>query len=203
MTTKSEVYLGTNVLKVVSEVSKFRIFYFKEFPYLYHGNLGYEEAYFREFSVDPLAYVDIVRSSSGELIGIGTGIPLKSSADILKDTETLFSEYGLVPSEYFYVGEIIIGHQFREKGLGRNILRRTENFAIRQGFGKTTFATVVRSPIDPRRPPNYVDPDSLWQAWGYSKSQLMFYYHWPTLMENGHIEDVENEMTFWMKDLKA
>ena len=42
---KSVVYTGNSIKEIIPDLAKLRIEVFHEFPYLYEGNLAYEENY--------------------------------------------------------------------------------------------------------------------------------------------------------------
>lgn len=193
-----ERYIGAEVQRVVQEVSRYRIKYFKEFPYLYAGTMEYEAEYFREFATDPNAYVELIRDKGG-IVGLATGIPLCSDSDILKDTQELFKKNNKSQTEFFYIGEIIIDETYRNKGLSRILLDNIEQFAREKGFEMLTLATVVRDVNDPRCPLGYKSSDHVWEKQGYKKTSMIFEYHWPTITISGEVEDLLNPMVFWIK----
>ncbi|RYZ75995.1 MAG: GNAT family N-acetyltransferase, partial [Proteobacteria bacterium] len=103
----------------VRDVAAFRLKYFKDFPYLYHGTDVYEAAYLQHFCQNPKAILVRVLGDSGELVGISTGLPLVTTSGI--GDEALFTAAGHDPSTYFYYGEVILDHEFRGFGITKTV----------------------------------------------------------------------------------
>ena len=66
---------GSDVLNVLDELAHLRIQVFREFPYLYDGDLTYERDYLQTYADSPNAVVVIARNQ-GRVIGASTGLPL-------------------------------------------------------------------------------------------------------------------------------
>lgn len=193
-------YFGNEVIPYIRRISDFRIKYFKEFPYCYEGNYEYEYEYFKGFSQDDKSLV-IELSDKEKIIALSTAMPLVSSADILKDAELAFQNVGLNPANYYYLGEIIVDEFSRSQGIAKLVLEKNEEVAKELGFKKMCLSVVVRREDDLRRPANYKSSDSVWEKNGYIKQNIYIDYHWPTILEDGKVEDISNEMVFWTKDI--
>lgn len=194
-------YMGFQVSPHVDEISKFRIKYFREYPYLYDGNMEYEREYFEGFMKDPNALVITASNNNEKIVGVITGLPLKSDADILKTTEEKFLEIGENPSRYFYIGELIVDGQYRDKGVAAALLIAAESFAKSSGFDLITFSMVVREKDHPLKPLGYIGLEAACERNGYKRNHIVIEHHWPTIFADGSVKDVNNKMEFWVKEL--
>lgn len=69
------VLKGAQIVKYLEEVVKFRLKVFREYPYLYDGNLDYEKEYFKDFANNPRAMVILVTRGE-KTVGVATSIAL-------------------------------------------------------------------------------------------------------------------------------
>lgn len=196
-----ESFSGNSILEHIHEVADFRIKYFKDFPYLYEGNLKYEEDYLRGYAADEKSILVKVHDEAGNLSAVSTALPLITPSDILTDAPKMFSEIGYSPEEFFYYGEIILDYKSRGKGLSRQIFDIQDNYARNYGFSKVAIATVVREENDPRKPSDYLSSDPVWKNLGFEKTPILFEYHWPTIHADGTVKDIQNPMIYWIKSL--
>lgn len=193
--------VGSEILNYVEEIASFRIRYFKDFPYLYSGNLAYEAAYLKGYSNDERSLLILVTNQDGNLVGVSTSLPLSTNSSILDGTGELFKRCGFNPAEYFYYGEIILDYSIRGKGLSRQILEIQDRYSISRGFTKVTLATVVRESSDVRMPDMYSSTDEIWTKLGYELTQIKFEYAWPTIQKDGSVLEQLNPMVYWVKKL--
>ena len=198
---KIEVYTGKAISEHISEVAEFRIRYFHDFPYLYAGNLEYESEYLAGYAKDPASILVKIRDEGGKLLGVSTGLPLATDADILEGAVEMFTGAGLVPKDYYYYGEIILDYSIRRRGFSRRVYSLQDAFAQARGFSKVAIATVVRDAGDPRRPADMADADIVWKGLGFAKTGIEFEYHWPTLESDGTVVDRLNPMVYWTREL--
>ncbi len=196
----SNIYYGREVTPHIKRISDFRIKYFKEFPYCYEGNYEYEYEYFKGFSQDTKSLV-IELLENQKIIALSTAMPLVSNADILKEAVNEFRKFGFNPEEFYYLGEIIVDKNNRNQGLGKLMLEKNEEVALKLGFKKMCLSVVVREQGDPRRPNNYKSSDSVWAINGYVKQNIFINYHWPTMLADGAVKDIDNKMVFWTKEI--
>ena len=62
---------------------------FKEYPYLYYGTMAAEKNYMMLYTTDAKATLALAYDDN-KIIGISTGIPLLSNADIINDCPNFF-----------------------------------------------------------------------------------------------------------------
>jgi len=198
---KIEVYTGRAISEHIFEVAEFRIRYFRDFPYLYAGNLGYESEYLAGYAKDSSSILVKISDEGGKLLGVSTGLPLATDADILEGAVEMFVNAGLAPKDYYYYGEIILDYSIRGHGFSRCVYSLQDSYAHARGFSKVAIATVVRDAGDPRRPVDMADAVVVWKGLGFTKTGIEFDYHWPTIESDGAVLDRLNPMVYWTRGL--
>lgn len=178
----------------VSELGVLRMRVFAEFPYLYDGDLEYEENYLETYFKAKSALIGVVRAD-GKLIGMTSAVSLMEEEESFRRP---FINEGHDPEEYFYFGESLLLPEYRSLGLGRWFMDIRLKKARALSYRYACFCRVVRSPDDPRRPQGYRDLDSFWSALGFSPMSLSTTYQWKELGEDAQSAKT---MEFWRKEL--
>lgn len=178
-------------------VAALRIGIFREWPYLYHGDIAYEREYLEAYagsndSVFVLAFDDET------MIGASTGLPL---ADDSAEFRAPFESRGLDAGKVFYLGESVLLPAYRGCGFGHAFFDHREAHARSLGrFDTTAFCAVDRDADDPRRPAEHRGNEAFWTKRGYIRQEGMaMRLRWN---EAGH-GDLEHALTFWMRPLAA
>ncbi|MBC7753631.1 MAG: hypothetical protein H7Z71_05300 [Moraxellaceae bacterium] len=196
-----EIYNGKEIEQHLEEIAGFRIKYFKDYPYLYAGDLFYEKNYLNGYICDPKSM--LIRILLNEkVVGISTSIPLLTSSDILTEAESDFDKAALKPEQFYYYGEVILDYSVRGSGLVKVIYDLQDKHAVKSGFSKACIATIVRSQNDSRKPNNYKEADLVWSSLGFKQTDITFKYGWPTIQQDGSVKDFENVMVYWIKNLE-
>ncbi|MEE4379734.1 MAG: GNAT family N-acetyltransferase [Candidatus Competibacteraceae bacterium] len=187
---------GREVSPYLSELARLRIAVFREYPYLYEGDLEYEATYLRAYSQSPES-VFVLAQDGEQIIGISTGLPL-SQADA--EFVAPFVEQGYTPETVFYFGESVLLSAYRGQGIGVRFFEEREAFVqARQRFRYCAFCAVARPEDHPARPANYQPLDQFWRNRGYTQyPQLKTLYPWRDL---GESEETLKPMIFWIKSL--
>ena len=143
---------------------------FREWPYLYDGDVAYETQYLQRYTTCPDFLLNPCaggrRSSRGSLHGPTPG------ADLSAEFKTPFEAAGEPVSAYFYCGESVVSPAFRGHGLGKNLLRRARSPcphpppAIRH---HTCFCAIERPLPDTRRPPAHRELHGFWKRLAYKR----------------------------------
>jgi len=185
---------GQELQQYIADLAQLRIEVFRDFPYLYDGDLDYEENYLQTYVSCPQAV--IVLALDGEkVVGASTGIPMQyESAEFIQP----FAEHGLDPKKIFYCAESVLKKQYRGLGLGVRFFEERESHARELGgFDYFSFCCVQRADDHPLRPDNYVPLDKFWNKRGYNKHpELSTSYTWKDINE---AEECPKSMTFWLK----
>lgn len=191
-------YAGSDISPYLQEVARLRIGVFREFPYLYEGELTYEEKYLAAYAKSPQSLFVLAIDETGAVVGASTGIPMHDA-----DTEFRkpFERAGWDIAQIFYFGESVLDASHRGKGIGVAFFEHRERYARELGLRWCTFCAVDRCADDPRRPPDYAPLDGFWQRRGYAaQPALQTSFRW---REVGQNEDTLHAMTFWTRDLEA
>lgn len=185
---------GQSLIDYIPELARLRIEVFRDFPYLYDGDLAYEEKYLQTYINCPESV--IVLAFDGDLIvGASTAIPLKYETEEVKRP---FVEHGYDPDTVFYCGESVLNKAYRGRGVGVRFFEEREAHAeALGGFEHICFCCVERPADHPRRPADYVPLDRFWNKRGYVKHpELMTTYQWKDLDDD---QETPKPMTFWLK----
>lgn len=186
-------YSGEALKPFIAELARLRILVFRDFPYLYDGDLAYEEKYLQTYVQCPDSVI-VLAFDGDKIIGASTAIPLKYETDEVKKP---FVENGYNPDEIFYCGESVLDKNYRGLGIGvRFFEHREAHAADLGGFKHITFCCVERPLDHPRRPADYVPLDKFWNKRGYIKHpELKTTYTWKDLDDT---EETPKPMTFWL-----
>ena len=198
--TDIKIYTGENILPYIDFIAQLRIVTFKEFPYLYQGNLEYEKKYLSGYSSTENSMIAIAWIDN-KIAGISTGIPLISDSDIVAGAKDLFIKHQINPENYYYYGETIILPKYRGLGLSKKIFSAQDKKAKDLGFHYACMMTVIREMNHPLIPSDYKSPEPLWRKLGFAKNGLKATFNWPTICSDSSINDMPNDLEFWVKDI--
>ncbi len=187
---------GNQLEAYIHDLARLRIEIFRDFPYLYDGNLDYESHYLRTYIQSPDSVI-VIAFAGEQVVGAATAVPLKHETDEVKQP---FIEKGFNPDDIFYLGESVLQKPYRGQGIGVRFFAEREAHAYRIGhFTQAAFCAVERPPDHPRCPRNYQPLDEFWRRRGYTKhSELQTTFTWQDLDES---TQSPKSMVFWLKSL--
>jgi GNAT superfamily N-acetyltransferase len=190
---KVEAYTGAAVTPLLPHLARLRVEVFREFPYLYDGDLGYEENYLRIYAETPGAAVIVARDGE-RVVGASTCLPMAAEAGTVQKP---FIDAGIDISSIFYFGESVLEAAYRGRGIGVAFFHAREAQAT--GYAMTTFCAVQRPAGHPLRPKNYVDLHEFWRHRGYRpRPELVCTMSW---LDVGEAQSTPKTLQFWTKDL--
>lgn len=191
-----QTFTGNDLDKHIPDLAQLRIEVFREFPYLYNGNMDYEAKYLRTYTLSPGSVI-VIAFADQQVIGASTAIPLIHETP---EIQRPFIENNIDPHNVFYLGESVLRKQYRGQGIGVRFFQEREAHAQRIGnFTWAAFCAVERPLDHPRRPDNYQPLDQFWQHRGYSKHpELHTTLSWQDLDET---TVSPKPMVFWLKKL--
>ncbi|MEL7082475.1 MAG: GNAT family N-acetyltransferase [Pseudomonadota bacterium] len=166
MTTTPEVRIlkGEEVEQYLDDLALLRIQVFREWPYLYDGNLVYERRYMASYRNNPDAVL-IAAFDQGKLVGASTGTPLMAHAS---EFATPLEGRGIDMERSFYCAESILLPDYRGQGLGHSFFDVREAHARELGMKASIFCAVTRPDDHPDRPDRYRPLDPFWKKRGYT-----------------------------------
>ena len=106
-------FKGTHSLAYIDKLAELRIKVFREYPYLYQGNLDYEKNYLRTYVTCKEAIIVIVKDGN-EVVGVSTAIPLEFETP---ECQKPFIEQNLPLNKIFYFGESVLLPPYRANGI--------------------------------------------------------------------------------------
>jgi GNAT superfamily N-acetyltransferase len=184
----------------VQLLSEMRIKAFKEFPYLYVGNvkddLYYTSCYTMKHGLLVLAFQD------DNIIGIYSAMPMNTPTCFLEDWSRHLAAEGIDVNKCFYAGELIVDPAFQQRGIGFQLFKRLVLEVDQLGYDTLAGVTVIRPKDHPQRPKDYYDSDAIWIKYGYKKLAMVIPCTYPTLQEDGSVKDVANDFACVILDVK-
>lgn len=187
-------FTGDQLGAYLDDVARLRIEVFRDFPYLYDGNMEYERRYLQTYLRCPQAVV-VVAFDGASVVGASTALPLVFEEDNFKRP---FIDNGYDPADVFYCAESVLRKDYRGRGLGVRFFDEREAHARELGdFGYYAFCSVVRPADHPLRPQAYEPLDQFWQKRGYQKHPaLRARYSWKDTDQG---VETSKDLEFWLK----
>lgn len=190
-------FTGTTVAPYLDAVAALRIAVFRDWPYLYDGDLDYEKHYLATYAAS--AECLFVLALDGErVVGASTGVPLADETAALRQP---FFARGIPAADVFYFGESVLLHDYRGQGVGHRFFDERERYARHLGrFAMTAFCAVERAADDPRRPADHRANDVFWSKRGYRRQDDLFCtIDW---REPGQAAATPHRLRFWLRPLE-
>lgn len=189
---------GNQLTDYLPEVARLRIKVFKDYPYLYDGNLDYEKSYLSTYSRSSGSVV-VLAIDDGKVVGASTAIPMAHETN--EFTQPL-KQAGYDVNRVFYLAESVLLPEYRGKGIGVAFFTQREAHGQSiGGFDHYCFCSVQRPDNHPLRPREYKALDSFWKKRGYARQDnLVAYYAWKDIDES---EESIKPLIFWMKTAVA
>jgi len=186
---------GRDSVPRLEALAHLRIRVFRDFPYLYDGDLAYEADYLARYAESPTSLF-VFAFDGDALIGAATGMPLAEECAAFRRP---FTAAGLDPSHIFYYGESVLLPAYRGRGIGKAFMEARESHAAEQGFERVAFCAVERPDDHPARPADYQPLHGFWRGRGYRRHPgLTARFAWKDV---GEAEATEKPLVFWLRDL--
>lgn len=190
-----ETLSGEGTRSVFPALARLRVAVFRDFPYLYDGDLAYEQKYLAKFLDIPDGTIVVARDGE-EIVGASTALPLLKAG---ASEQLPFSAAGLDLSRFYYFGESVLMPAYRGRGIGVAFFNEREARARFLGYATATFCAVQRPADHPRRPKDYVPLDEFWTRRGYVEHpELSTTFSWQDIDET---QESPKPMVFWTKEL--
>ena len=186
---------GAALEAALDDVARLRIAVFRDWPYLYDGDLDYEREYLAVYRANPRAVV-VGAFDGARLVGVATGMPMQDHAD---DFAAAFAGTGEDLSRIFYCAESVLLPGWRGHGIGHRFFDLREDHARALGLTKVAFCSVVRPADHPLRPKGYAALDPFWRKRGYRPlAGVVARFGWKDLDQSA---ETEKPLQFWIRTL--
>ena len=186
---------GTALRSALPDVARLRIAVFREWPYLYDGDMAYEEAYLRPFAESGNALV-VGAFDGAELVGASNAAPLIDHAE---DFAGAFADTDLDLETVYYGAESVLLPAYRGRGIGHRFFDAREAHALEHGFAHVAFCAVIRPQDHPAKPADYRSLEPFWRGRGYTPLDgVIAQFAWKDL---GDTAETHKPLQFWMKTL--
>ncbi len=179
----------------LDDVARLRIAVFRDFPYLYDGDVAYERRYLQPYR-DSADAIVVGAFDGARLVGAATAAPLEDHAG---DFAAAFDGTGLALEDIWYCAESVLLPAYRGHGIGHRFfdLREAQGRAL--GRRHSAFCAVMRPADHPARPDGYRPLDGFWRKRGYAPLEgVVAEFAWKDL---GDAEETRKPLQFWMRDL--
>lgn len=186
---------GAGLAAALPDVARLRIEVFRAWPYLYDGDLAYEERYLESYRASRSAIV--VGAFDGDrLVGAATGTPMEDHAE---DFARAFEGSGYALDKIFYCAESVLLPAWRGQGVGHAFFDAREAHARALGRRYVAFCAVIRPEDHPARPAGYRPLDGFWRARGYRPlAGVVAEFGWKDIDEAA---ETAKPLQFWIKEL--
>ncbi|MEF3046934.1 GNAT family N-acetyltransferase [Pseudotabrizicola sp. L79] len=189
------VLTGADLDAALDAVAGLRITVFRDWPYLYDGDLDYERDYLQTYRNSQGAV--LVGAFAGDrLVGAATGTPMEDHA---ADFAAPFAATGVDLGQIFYCAESVLLPDYRSLGIGHRFFDLREDHARALGRSHVAFCSVMRPDDHPARPAAYRSNHAFWEKRGYRQLPgVVASFSWRDL---GDGDESQKPLQFWMRAL--
>lgn len=188
---------GRELVDALEDVARLRITVFRDFPYLYDGDVAYEREYLEPYRQSEDAIL-VAAFDGDRLVGASTGAPMEDHAE---DFGAAFSGQHIDLKDIFYCAESVLLPEYRGRGLGHAFFDAREAHARALGRRYVTFCGVVRPEDHPLRPETYRPLDGFWRKRGYAPVEgAVATFRWKDIDQPG---ETDHPLQFWMRRLEG
>ena len=116
---------GEEAASHAADLARLRIAVFREYPYLYDGDMAYEKYYIQQYVQSPGSVI-VLAMDGDTIVGASTALPLADETQAFKQP---FIEQGIAPAKVFYFGESVLLPAYRGQGIGHRFFDQREAHA--------------------------------------------------------------------------
>ncbi len=166
MTIQFEVLKGAQIKSIEQSFANLRIAIFREYPYLYEGDLATEKQYFDMFGGNTIC---IIAKDASTVVGVIIGTPLQEIFDqFLKP----LIEADISVEKMFYLADLLVLKSYRGKRIGHSLYELFEKEVQKtEQFTNILIREIFKSPDDPKKPSAYYSLDPFWDKRGFKKME--------------------------------
>jgi len=186
---------GADLEAALDDLAALRIAVFRDWPYLYDGDLAYERRYMASYRGNPTAIL-VGAFDGARIVGAATGTPMEDHAE---DFAAAFDGTGHRLSDIFYCAESVLLPEYRGQGAGHAFFDAREAHARALGRRYSAFCGVIRPDDHPLRPAAYRPLDAFWRKRGYETVPgAVAHFTWKDIDQQA---ESSHPLQFWMKAL--
>jgi len=180
---------------LLDDIARLRIRVFRDWPYLYDGDMDYEARYLAEFAASPEAMV-VGAWDDDRLVGASTGSPLEDHAG---EFAAPFAAAGIPLETVFYCAESVLLPEYRGQGAGHAFFDAREARGRALGRTRAAFCAVLRAADHPMRPAEHRPLEPFWRGRGYAPLEgAVARFAWRDI---GDAEETEKPLQIWIRNL--
>lgn len=198
MTVKTLILKGpADIIPAIPDIAQLRLTVFREWPYLYDGEMADEEDYLGHFAESEHACVGLAMHN-GKVVGATTAEPFDETHE---DFRKPFKDNNVPTDKIFYFGESVLLPEYRGQGIGHKFFDLREAAAKEWGAWATAFCAVQRPDDHPMKPKDYRPLDPFWQSRGYRRiDELVCEFKWRDV---GEEVETKKPLVFWTREMPS
>ncbi len=181
----------------LGELARLRMQLFRAYPYLYEGEMRYEQAYLAKFQQAKTTLL-VKALLNEQVVGMVAGLCM---ADESAEIKAPWEAVGANLSSIFYLSEILLKPEYRQKGSGQKLMKIfIDNVREQNLYEKVVLCHVERPLNHPLKPNNYRPLDRFWRAAGFDVCSKMP----PCWIEWQDVNDTQESpkpLFFWSRDI--
>jgi hypothetical protein len=118
-----DVLKGPEVIPYLQKVAQLRIEFYRNYPYLYEGNLTDEETYLSMYAKSKDSLL-VIAKNGDDVVGAVTGIPMLETK---KENKWLYTQKQTPDEHIFYLGELVLSQDYQNSTLQEMLYLQLEN----------------------------------------------------------------------------
>lgn len=187
---------GVEIIPFADDLARISNIVYKEYPYLYDVEDD-AEFYLTKFCHSPEAKLCLVYDGQNS-VGYAIGLPLKAYSSSFQQP---FFDFGIDVENFFYLGEIALLPEYRERGIGKRMLSEMEAMVMRENkYSNMCLVHIDESQILEKSPVNYASHATFWLHFGYKQyPNLSFTQDWKNV---GAPNVSSHTLIYWIKPLE-
>jgi len=189
-------FSGAEIEPFIPQIGALRIGMFREFPYLYEGNLESEIAYLQHLTSQQAETLLLFKDNA--IVGFMNAMPLANAEEAVQKP---FIEAGHTLSDYCYVGELMVLPAYRTAQLINTCCAHYEQYARTHKYTFAIFITIDRPDNHPAKPSGYRPLEPLWRRLGFELiPDMKIESDWQQVDTQ---KREQNTLSLWRKRIRA